>query len=87
MEAMPSEAYVGGGSLPGNKIDSWALVIRPASDKLSVDDLAKRMRTAHPAVVGRIYRGDLYIDLRGVDPQDDQSLRSVLYDCTKQSVT
>jgi L-seryl-tRNA(Ser) seleniumtransferase len=69
-----SEAYSGGGSLPGNKLESWAVVIKPANPDADVELLAQNLRTTHPAVLGRIHRGELYFDLRGVDPSDDESL-------------
>ena len=80
LETMASDAYVGGGSLPGNKIESWALVIRPTNDQASVEVLAKRLRTAHPAVVGRLHQGRLLIDLRGIAPKDDEALAEVVGD-------
>ena len=82
-DAKASESYVGGGSLPGNIIDSWALTIKSVRDHVSVDELAKRLRTADPAVVGRIHQGNLLIDLRCVNPRDDEALATVLSECTR----
>ena len=78
VEPVPSEAYAGGGSLPGNKLESWAIVLRPTGADADVEMLAQRLRTNRPAVVGRIHRGELYFDLRGVQPCDDESLAVAL---------
>ena len=77
-EAVPSEAYTGGGSLPDNKLESWAIAIKPTNSHADVESLARDLRTATPAVVGRIHHGELILDLRGVQPSDDQSLSMAL---------
>ena len=82
VEPVPSEAYAGGGSLPGNKLESWAVVLRPTNSDADVETLAQRLRTNHPAVVGRIHRGELYFDLRGVLPSDEESLVQSLVTCS-----
>jgi L-seryl-tRNA(Ser) seleniumtransferase len=82
-----SEAYAGGGSLPGNKLESWAVVIKPANPDADVELLAQNLRTTHPAVLGRIHRGELYFDLRGVDPSDDESLFVALASNTVTTTT
>ena len=78
IEPVPSEAYAGGGSLPGNKLESWAVVFRPVSEEADVEQFARRLRINRPAVVGRIHGGELYFDLRGVSPEDDESLAVAL---------
>ncbi len=82
IEPVPSEAYAGGGSLPGNKLESWAIVLRPNGADADVEMLAQRLRTNRPAVVGRIHRGELYFDLRGVLSGDDESLAVALAEGT-----
>ncbi len=71
---VPSKATIGGGSLPGDTVPSTAL--RVPSDKPSRD--AKRLRMGEPAVVGRIEDGALLVDLRSVDPSEDDGLRQAL---------
>ncbi len=63
-------ATVGGGSLPGERLPSWAVAI--AAD--DVDGLAKRLRVGTPGVFGRIEDGRLLLDLRTVLAEDDQRL-------------
>jgi len=83
VKPVPSKAYAGGGSLPGNKLESWAIVLRPTGADADVELLSQRLRTNHPAVVGRIHRGELVFDLRGVQPSDDESLRVALEEGTQ----
>ena len=69
-----SRSTIGGGSLPGDTMPSVAL--RVPSDRPSRD--AQRLRTGEPAVVGRIEDGALLVDLRSVDPCEDERLLAAL---------
>jgi L-seryl-tRNA(Ser) seleniumtransferase len=81
-EALPgatvvrSEAVAGGGSIPGYGLPSYAV-------KLAVSGptrVAARLRTSNPPVFCRIEEGALLLDLRAVDPADDERLtRAVQY--------
>ena len=66
----PVQATVGGGSLPGETLPSWALVLSPA-DGEGVDILARRLRLGEPGIFGRIDRDRLLLDLRTVLPEED----------------
>ncbi len=66
----PVTATIGGGSLPGERIDSFALALT-AGD---VEGLARRLRLGTPAVFGRIEKDRLLLDLRTVLPEDDERL-------------
>ncbi|MFD5892521.1 L-seryl-tRNA(Sec) selenium transferase [Streptomyces sp. NPDC060366] len=68
---VPCEAVVGGGGAPGTALPSCALSLP--------DDLATPLRTGEPAVLGRVVRGRLLLDLRCV-PQgcDGDILAAVL---------
>jgi L-seryl-tRNA(Ser) seleniumtransferase len=66
-------ATIGGGSLPGEVLPSWAVVLTSGSDE-DVDSLARRLRVGDPGVFGRIERDRLYLDLRTVLPEDDEAL-------------
>jgi len=74
-EAESVVATIGGGSLPGENLPSWAVAL-PAGD--DVDSLARRLRTGQPAVFGRIERDRLLLDLRTVPPDDDDKLASAI---------
>jgi L-seryl-tRNA(Ser) seleniumtransferase len=67
------QATVGGGSLPGEMLPSWALVLTPA-DGEGVDTLARRLRLGNPGIFGRIEQDQLFLDLRTVLLEDDEML-------------
>jgi L-seryl-tRNA(Ser) seleniumtransferase len=68
------ESAIGGGSLPGETLESVGLVVTGRG----AEALAKRLRTGDPVVVGRIQDGALLLDLRTVDPADDAALGRAL---------
>jgi L-seryl-tRNA(Ser) seleniumtransferase len=74
------ESFVGGGSLPEHPIPAVVVAMDPAT--IPVSDLAARLRTGDPAVVGRIHRGKLLFDVRTVLPGQDNlildAIRSAL---------
>jgi L-seryl-tRNA(Ser) seleniumtransferase len=65
-QAVPSTAAVGGGGAPGVGLPSAAVSL-PGT-------LAAPLRTGDPAVVGRVEHGRCLLDLRTVDPADDDRL-------------
>ncbi len=69
-----TRATVGGGSLPGETLPSRALAIAAASP----DRLLARLRAGAPAVVGRIERDHVVLDLRTVEPDEDEALAGAL---------
>jgi L-seryl-tRNA(Ser) seleniumtransferase len=81
LEAIPDHveiasmtSAVGGGSLPGETLESVGLRIaggRPAA-------LAARLRAGDPPVIGRVEDGAVLLDLRTIDPADDASLGGAL---------
>ncbi len=67
-EAVRGDAYVGGGSAPEEAIEGTVLALDlPAG-------AAARLRAGEPPVVGYQRDGRLYLDLRTVDPADDEAL-------------
>ncbi|MCU0958847.1 MAG: L-seryl-tRNA(Sec) selenium transferase [Pirellulaceae bacterium] len=64
--------YLGGGSVPTQQIPTWCVALTPAHE--SVDSLAARLRRGHPAVMGRVHRETLLLDLRSVFARQDQLL-------------
>jgi L-seryl-tRNA(Ser) seleniumtransferase len=71
---------VGGGSLPGETLDSVGLVIGRARGEGGGGStaLASRLRSGEPPVVGRVEDRALRLDLRTVDPGDDERLARAL---------
>jgi L-seryl-tRNA(Ser) seleniumtransferase len=65
-------AYVGGGSLPDQALKTH--VVELQAHGLSDADLAYRLRTGLPAVMGRVRDGRLVLDLRTIFPEQEASL-------------
>jgi L-seryl-tRNA(Ser) seleniumtransferase len=72
-EAVPTEAVLGGGSSPGNRLPSWGVALPGPADAL-----AHRLRTGEPAIVARIVDDRLVADLRSVPPEADEILTKAL---------
>lgn len=68
IEVRETEAAAGGGSLPGQTLPSVGLAIRPPEG--SLDDFARRLRVGDPALVGRIERDELILDLRSLAEEE-----------------
>jgi L-seryl-tRNA(Ser) seleniumtransferase len=64
------EATVGGGSLPGQTMPSFAVSLAGAE----ADEVARRLRLGEPRVFPRIAEGRVLLDLRTVLPEDDDRL-------------
>jgi L-seryl-tRNA(Ser) seleniumtransferase len=64
------ESTIGGGSLPGQTLPSWALVINgPAAQRLLA-----ALRAGDPAVIGRVIADAVVLDVRTVEPTEDARL-------------
>jgi L-seryl-tRNA(Ser) seleniumtransferase len=71
-EVIVTDSSTGGGSLPGQRLESRAVAIQ--TTKTQVDDLARSLRTGDPGIFGRIDNDRLVLDLRSVLPEQDESL-------------
>jgi L-seryl-tRNA(Ser) seleniumtransferase len=71
---MESDAYVGGGSLPQERIASIAVAIETEKP----DRLSARLREANPPIVGRIGEGRFLLDLRTIAPDEDRTVIAAL---------
>jgi L-seryl-tRNA(Ser) seleniumtransferase len=67
-------AAVGGGSLPGETLESAGLVV----EGRGAAALAERLRTGDPAVLARVADGAVWLDLRTVAPEEDADLEAAL---------
>jgi L-seryl-tRNA(Ser) seleniumtransferase len=70
--AVEDRAYVGGGSLPDQAMPTW--VVEVEARGLSDAELARRLRTEEPAVVGRLRAGKVLLDVRTVFTQQEAAL-------------
>jgi L-seryl-tRNA(Ser) seleniumtransferase len=68
-----AEGAVGGGGAPGVTLPGAAIAL-PAALAAPLRSGDPVRRGTVPAVVGRIERGRLLLDLRSVDPDDDERL-------------
>jgi L-seryl-tRNA(Ser) seleniumtransferase len=68
-----SDASVGGGAFPGARVPSIALAVTRDASALEA-----RLRLGDPAVIGRLAEGRLLIDLRTVQPSEDEQLLAAL---------
>ena len=66
------ESFVGGGSLPDVSVPTVVLAV--SAEGLSETDLAARLRTGTPAVVGRVQDGRVLLDLRCVFERQEADL-------------
>ncbi|MEO3929445.1 L-seryl-tRNA(Sec) selenium transferase [Micromonosporaceae bacterium B7E4] len=69
-EVVPHDAVVGGGGAPEVTLDSWALALP--------EEYAEPLRLGDPAVLGRLERGRLLLDLRCVPVDRDEAVRSAV---------
>jgi L-seryl-tRNA(Ser) seleniumtransferase len=72
VELVPAESTVGGGSLPGERLPTTALVITPRPGRAA--DLLRRLRQQEPPVIGRIEQERVLLDPRTVLPDEDDAL-------------
>ena len=71
-EAIEEEAFLGGGSVPTQRIRTWCVAID--LDTESLNNFHARLRTGTPALVGRVQKSQLLIDLRSVPPRQDEQI-------------
>jgi L-seryl-tRNA(Ser) seleniumtransferase len=67
-ELVPHEAYIGGGSLPAERLPSYA--VRVEANGYTVDGLATALRRGEPSVFGRIVGNQFLIDCRTLQDFD-----------------
>jgi L-seryl-tRNA(Ser) seleniumtransferase len=76
VEVAPGHGVVGGGTYPGVDLPSWTLRVRV--DGVRARDLALALRMWAPPVVARVADDDVVLDLRTVDPREDDVVREAL---------
>jgi L-seryl-tRNA(Ser) seleniumtransferase len=76
--AVPSQAFIGGGSAPIHAIDSAAVAISPPfpllKEERSEAGWAEALRLGDPPVVARVQKGTVILDLRTVASEQDAQL-------------
>lgn len=69
-----SESTIGGGSLPGETLPTWALAIHCRHIDGGAEEMARRLRDSNSPVLGRIEYGRVLLDARTVLPGEDSAL-------------
>lgn len=72
ISTVKDEAFVGGGSVPQQAIESWCIAIKSATGDVSA--LARQLRMGDPAVVPRVQQNQVLLGLHGVFQEQDQTL-------------
>ena len=63
---------VGGGSLPGETMESWAVTMEPKGT--SCDVLSKKMRELEVPVIANTKNDKLWLDMRTILPEEVELL-------------
>jgi L-seryl-tRNA(Ser) seleniumtransferase len=71
-EARESSAFVGGGSLPEQTLPTCVVAL--AAEAVSDAQLAERLRTGDPAVLGRVQAGRVLLDVRTIFAEQETDL-------------
>jgi len=71
-EAVETAGEAGGGTLPGEKLPSWAVALEPA------EALEAFLRGWSTPILGRIHKGKLLLDVRTLLPGEDTMIRDAL---------
>jgi L-seryl-tRNA(Ser) seleniumtransferase len=77
VELATSESTVGGGSLPGERLATTALVIAPRAGGAA--QLLRRLREHEPPVIGRIEQERVLLDPRTVLPGEDDAVVDAVF--------
>ena len=73
-EVVPASSTIGGGSLPGETLDSWTVAIPCAGLPNGAQGLARRLREQEPPVIARIDNEQVLLDPRTVLPHEEDML-------------
>ena len=73
-----SESMVGGGSLPGEILTSYAVTIQ--SNKVSCEALMEKMRAYETPIIGHIKEDKVWLDMRTIMPEDVEILKKCLHE-------
>ena len=75
-----TRSAIGGGSLPGETLPSWALRLDASQLPGGADNVLRRLREARPPVVARVEDESVLLDPRTVGPDEDGELLAALRD-------
>jgi L-seryl-tRNA(Ser) seleniumtransferase len=76
VEVIEGHSTIGGGSAAGSRLPTKLIALTVAG--VSADGLEVRLRQVDPPLIARILDDRVVIDLRTIDPKDDEELAGVL---------
>lgn len=76
-----NKSQVGGGSLPAQYMDTYAVTVKPVN--MSVNELEEKMRLTKPHIVGRIANETYYLDVRTIFDDDMEAVATKLSEILK----
>ncbi|MYD42904.1 MAG: L-seryl-tRNA(Sec) selenium transferase [Gammaproteobacteria bacterium] len=65
-----SDAEVGSGAMPGNKLDSIAVALKTTTNR-STQHLLQKLRELPTPVIARLHKDAIHMDMRGAEPLDE----------------
>jgi L-seryl-tRNA(Ser) seleniumtransferase len=68
-EILPTEGYLGGGSVPNQSLPSWAVAFGGG-----VNDLEEKLRKGATPIIGRIHEGKYLLDVRTLLDSDFETI-------------
>ena len=78
VKVVRGQSTLGGGSMPGELLETWLLSIDPSAISGGAEALARSLRTGTPPVMARIDQDRVVLDPRTVLPAQDPSLMAAL---------
>ena len=73
-----TRSAIGGGSLPGETLPTWALSLDASDVEGGADGVMRRLREGNPPVVARVEDERVLFDPRTVAPNEDEELLKAL---------
>ena len=67
---IPEHSQVGGGSLPGEDLPTWCVLLKSQHGAISADEIAAVLRRNTPAIFARIKADAVLFDPRTLDPHE-----------------
>ncbi len=75
---VPARSAIGGGSLPGETLPSWALSISPNGSSATPESLLASLRSQSTPVIGRIAEDTVRLDPRTVLTEQDDAVKHAI---------
>ena len=75
-EVVPIESQVGGGSAPEHPLPSWAVALEVSG--LSPGRLEEQLRLNEPAIITRIFKDRVVLDMRTISPEEFGTIAQAL---------